>query len=511
MAVPIAAVIPSRASLRLHVLCAFFGLASFAWGYNIGILATIYVHPGFKKALHKPDAAHTGLITAIYYLGTWISYLFLSHPAADYLGRRWAAFVGVFTTCVGASIMAASRGSTAYTMMIVGRIICGMGVAVISTSVPLYQSEIAPAKQRGRYVVMNHIGLVAGLAFAFWVGYWFSAWKTPQGNYYGWRLSIMVLYIPSLIFCLGIYFCPETPRWLIEKGKIEEARANMAYLRDADSSSDIVSVEIDEICQSVEAHRSAPESSWTVLFTHKPLFARLWRAALLQFMAQMCGNTAMKYYLPGIFASLGIEHRTTLLIGGIESTLKIGCTIIEMMLIDRIGRRTTLIVGCVVMGVALLVNGALPLAYPKNKNVVSDYTCIVFIFFFTFGYSIGFGPAAWVYGSEIFPTNLRARGLNLAASGGSIGSIVAAQTWPVGMQNIGSKTYFIFMSINLVSAIIIYFAYPETKRKTLEEMDLLFGDHRITERLTNDSGGEAHSEDRAEQVHVNPKSDRDSL
>lgn len=102
----------------------------------------------------------------------------------------------------------------------------------------------------------------------------------------------------------------------------------------------------------------------------------------------------------------------------------------------------------------LKINGALPLAYPDNTNVASDYTCIVFIFFYTFGYSIGFGPAAWVYGSEIFPTNVRARGLNFAASGGAIGSIIAAQTWPVGMQNIGSRTYFIFMSINFVSALV---------------------------------------------------------
>jgi MFS family permease len=107
--------------------------------YNIGIMATIYVHPGFKKALHKPDAAHTGLITAIYYLGTWVSYLFISHPLADRLGRRYAAAVGTFVTCIGASLIAGARGNGSYSMMIIGRIICGMGVAVVSTSVPLYQ------------------------------------------------------------------------------------------------------------------------------------------------------------------------------------------------------------------------------------------------------------------------------------------------------------------------------------------------------------------------------------
>ena len=145
------------------------------------------------------------------------------------------------------------------------------------------------------------------------------------------------------------------PRWLVEKGRIDRAQASLAYLRDADPESDEVTIELESIQANVMAHKAAPESSWTVLFTHKPLFRRLWRAALLQFMAQMCGNTAMKYYLPTIFASLGIEHRLTLLISGIESTLKIGCTIIEMMIIDRVGRRTTLVVGCVVMGIALLV------------------------------------------------------------------------------------------------------------------------------------------------------------
>ncbi|KAH8590174.1 general substrate transporter [Bisporella sp. PMI_857] len=466
--------LPYRATVRLHFLCAFFTLASFLWGYNIGILGTIYAHPGFKKALHHPDPSHTGLITAIYYLGTWISYIFLSHPAADYFGRRYAAATGVFVTCIGAALQASAGGTAAYTMMIIGRIICGLGIAIVSTSVPLYQSEISPAHERGKYVVMNHIGLVGGLAGSFWVAYGIARWDTERGEYLGWRLSVAVQFIPSIIFMIGVPFCPETPRWLVQKGKVEQARKSLQYLRDADPSEPEVIVELGKIQVSVEGHRLATQQSWKVLFTNASLFKRLWRVALLHFMAQMCGNTSMKYYLVPIFMELGVSRRISLMIGGIESTLKIGCTIMEMFLIDRLGRRVTLIVGCLVMGTALAINGALPLAYPNNANHVADYVCVVFIFLFTFGYSIGFGPAAWVYGSEIFPTNFRARGLNLAASGGSIGSIIASQTWPVGMANIGSKTYFIFMSVNLVSGLIIWVFYPETKNRSLEDMDVLF-------------------------------------
>ncbi|KAK6948784.1 hypothetical protein Daesc_010555 [Daldinia eschscholtzii] len=200
-------------------------------------------------------------------------------------------------------------------------------------------------------------------------------------------------------------------------------------------------------------------------------------------MAQMCGATAMKYYLPTLFAKLGLPTRVTLLAGGIESTLKIGMTVIEMLLIDRLGRRVTLTAGCVAMGFAMLpkandcqckINGALGQVYPDNTNKAADIVCIVFIFIYALGYSMGFGPAAWVYGSEIFPTSVRARGLNFSASGGAIGSIVVAQVWPVGIDTIGSKIYFFFMAVNVVCIPIIILFYPETKGRPLEDMDLLF-------------------------------------
>lgn len=139
-------------------------------------------------------------------------------------------------------------------------------------------------------------------------------------------------------------------------------------------------------------------------------------------MAQMCGATAIKYYLPTVFIALGLSKDLSLMASGIESTLKIGLTIMEMFIIDKIGRRNSLLIGAVVMAVAMVVcyvsakvdwqltvrqvNGALPLAYPHNSNHASDYACIVFIFFFSFGYSVGFGPNAWVYGTEVFSLSL---------------------------------------------------------------------------------------------------------
>ncbi|KAI1373101.1 general substrate transporter [Hypoxylon crocopeplum] len=465
----------TKADIRLHLLCIFFAIGSFVWGYNVGILSSVLVHPGFVEAMGHLTPSKKGVITAIYYLGTWLSYVFISHPVSDLFGRRYAALVGIITVAVGNAFECGVTGSGAYAMMIVGRIISGIGVGMLSTSVPLYQSEVAPAGKRGKYVVLNHVGFVAGLAVGFWVGYGVTFWNATEHDVYvSWRVSLAVIQVPCFIFGVGLPFLPETPRWLIEHGHYEVASKSLHWLREGSFSEAEVDGELTRIREDVDAHRGSGTTSWTSLFTNRSLFERLWRASLLQFMAQMCGATAMKYYLPTLFAKLGLPTRVTLMAGGIESTLKIGMTVIEMMLIDRLGRRVTLTAGCVAMGLGMLINGVLGQVYPDNTNSAADVVCIVFIFIYALGYSMGFGPAAWVYGSEIFPTSVRARGLNLSASAGAIGSIVVAQVWPVGIDTIGSNIYFFFMAVNFVCIPIIVLLYPETKGRPLEDMDLLF-------------------------------------
>ncbi|KAI5860907.1 general substrate transporter [Durotheca rogersii] len=475
----------TKADIRLHLLCVFFAVGSFVWGYNVGILSSVLVHPGFVRAMGHLNPSRKGVITAIYYLGT--CYVFVSHPVSDAFGRRYAALAGIFIVAVGNAFECGAAGPRAYSLMIVGRITSGLGVGMLSTSVPLYQSEVAPAGKRGRYVVLNHVGFVAGLACGFWVGYGVTFWNGSEYDIYvSWRVSLAVILLPCAIFATGLPFLPETPRWLIEHDKYEEARRSLEWLREGSFTDEQIGAELAHIREDVENHR-ASGTNWLSLFRDPSLFSRLWRASLLQFMAQMCGATAMKYYLPTLFAKLGLPTRVTLMAGGIESTLKIGMTVIEMVLIDRLGRRITLTTGCVAMGFGMLINGVLGQAYPDNTNGAADVACIVFIFVYAIGYSMGFGPAAWVYGSEIFPTSVRARGLNFSASGGAIGSIVVAQVWPVGIETIGSKIYFFFMAVNFVCIPIILLFYPETKGWPLEDMDLLFNKGAAV-RIRGDAG-----------------------
>ncbi|RYP52073.1 hypothetical protein DL768_002756 [Monosporascus sp. mg162] len=347
-----------------------------------------------------PTPSQKGLITAVYYLGTWASYIFLSHPASDLLGRRYAALTGTVTVAVGNALEWSARGPGAYAMMVAGRIICGMGIGIVSTSVPLYQR----------------------------VGYGVTFWNATEYDInISWRVSLAVILIPCFIFGGGLPFLPESPRWLVEHGHYERARRSLRWLREGSLADEQIEIELTRIREDVEEYK-ASATNWLSLFRNRNLFNRLWRASLLQFMAQMCGATAMKYYLPTLLAELGVSTRITLMIGGIESTLKIGMTIIDMFLIDRLGRRATLVGGCIAMA----------------------------------------------FGMLIFPTSVRARGLNFSASGGAIGSIVTAQVWPVGNDNIGARIYFYFMSINFACIPMIYLFYPETKGRSLEDMDFVF-------------------------------------
>lgn len=209
-----------------------------------------------------------------------------------------------------------------------------------------------------------------------------------------------------------------SPRWLVEHGHYHRAQWSLCWFREGSHTEEEIKAELAKIQVSVQ-DQLASRPVWLSLFTHRDLFDRLWRASLLQFMSQMCGATAMKYYLPTLLGKLGVPTRVTLLIGGIESTSKIAMTVVEMLIIDRVGRRTTLVAGLTAMGIGMLVrefmmdtgitaltkryqmNAVLGEIYPDNQNRAADIACIVFIFLYALGYSMGFGPASWVYGSEV--------------------------------------------------------------------------------------------------------------
>ncbi|KAK5050530.1 hypothetical protein LTR84_003811 [Exophiala bonariae] len=456
---------------RLYLAASWMALGAIFWGYDIGIVSTIYVAPGFKKALDHPSSKEIGLITAIYYAGSWPGFVFVTGPMNQKFGRRWTGFWGVAVLCVGAALQA---GAVHLSMMIIGRIIAGLGTSLVAAAVPLYLSEIAPAATRGAFGALNQIGIVSGISIAFWCGYGYSHWTEGRGEDLQWRLSVAMQFIPAVIFCACIGFFPESPRWLLEQDRLEDAAKSLALFR-CNATPEDLQAELDSIHENILWHKANSTTSSKILFTDRSYFARLWRAWVLNFLQQMSGAAGIRYYLPSNFKAAGTSDEIALLASGIDGSVQVACTVVGLLLIDRVGRRNALGLGAALMAFCLMINGALQTAYPHQINQAANYCNIFFIFLFTLGYSVGAGPTTWIYSSEIFPANVRAKGLGIAASGQSIGAIIVGQVWPVAVSNIGARVYFIFMSFNLLSFVLVYTLYPETARKTLEEIDAHFG------------------------------------
>ncbi|KAH7112287.1 general substrate transporter [Dactylonectria estremocensis] len=479
----------------LAVSC--FSMGAIFWGYDIGILSTVLVAPGYLTALKNPSSGESGLIVAIFSVGSWLSYAFVAGPVNDRLGRRWSGVTGVAVLCVGAGLQA---GAVHLAMMVIGRFIAGVGTGIVATAVPLYLSETSPARHRGAIITLNQVGISLGISIAFWIGYGFSFWRAGNGESLGWRLSILIQYVPAVIFCVGAPFLCESPRWLLEHDQLEAAAKALTDLRGSDRP-EFVQAELEEIRASILWHKENSISDAKVFIKDRALWARLWRAWALQFLQQLSGAGGIRYYLPSNFRGAGASESLSLLASGIDGTVMAACTIAAILLVDRIGRRHSLGIGAAIMALSMLMNGALQTRYPNQSNVAANNCSIFFIFFFSLGYSIGFGPTAWTYAAEIFPAHVRARGLGIAASGASLGGIIVGQVWPVAVAGIGARTYFVFTAINVLSVVLVYTMYPETKGLTLEEIDSHFGKsnfHSETEATPKVMLG-----DRVEQVEIN--------
>lgn len=185
-------------------------------------------------------------------------------------------------------------------------------------------------------------------------------WRCSLSQSYSFSADFSCVQRGNRMQSIAISANENSPRWLIEQDRSLRARQKIAWLRALDSSHLAILKEVHDLEKDSQKQNAATNHDWTVLFTHRPLFKRLWRASLLQFMAQMCGNVSLKYYLPTILMGLGVPRKTTLLIGGIELTIKLGFTIIDTWVMDYYGRRLTLIVSCLVMSVALLVEFSFP-------------------------------------------------------------------------------------------------------------------------------------------------------
>lgn len=352
-----------------------------------------------------------------------------------------------------------------------------------------YTAEITPPQIRGIMTSTMNTGIAAGLLVAYWVQY--GALNIP-GNA-AWRMCFSLQLIPGAIVGALILSRPESPRWLFQHDRTDEALLVLAKLHaKGDQSAPIVQSEFEEIRVVVEYERGLPTPSYIALLFGKQYRRRTALAMGLQFMQQITGVNIILYYAAKVFAQTGRSGTSAaLLSNGIESALFLVASLSLTLLMDYYGRRKPIIIGPFLMGICMIVVASMLVQYGSPHfdaitqsvnfnfvNTAAGNTAVAFMFLYmiTFGASIAALP--WTYQNEIFPINARGRGTALSTSTNWFVNFWLGLYMPQALNVASWKLYYVFGGINIAISVVTFLFYPETCKRSLEEMDLLFTPNR---------------------------------
>ncbi|KAE8146848.1 hypothetical protein BDV25DRAFT_143300 [Aspergillus avenaceus] len=469
----------------------FLAVGGFLFGYDSGIITSTISLPTFRAYFTHPSDNVTGGVVSAFQGGAIAGTMF-NMVFADRLGRRRTIFVGALISCLGCALQA---GSVNMEMLIIGRFIAGIAVGILTATIPMYAAELSEPKWRATLSGLLQWMLSWGFLVAQWLGYGCSFSSTE----FSWRFPLAFQNIPGLILLAGIWFLNESPRWLMEKDRHEEARAVLENLR-TNASPDAVDLEFREIRDVILADRAAGNTSWRSILTKPSWRKRLILGCGVQAFGPLSGINVINYYGPRIYEILGISNQTSLMIIGISGALSIVYCTIGLYLVDKFGRIKPLIVSAAILAAALLVN-AVQGQYFNIDNGAQLRSMVAMNFVFSMAYT-PLGIISWVYPAEIFPIEVRALGNAITTFTNWTVNLIFAQFTPNALSSVEFKYFYLFFGLNLIAMACYYFFYPETKGRTLEQIDELFGDQLVPHAFVDPAGAEAAMEKGEMVEHV---------
>ncbi|KAH8697109.1 general substrate transporter [Talaromyces proteolyticus] len=465
----------------------FLAIGGFLFGYDSGIISSTIVQPYFEKYMGTPTSSQTGGIVSSFTGGAIPGALSVAW-LPDRVGRRMTVFIGACISVLGCALQG---GASNIPMMIAGRFIAGVAVGLLSAVVPMYCSEIAISQDRGKLSGLLQWMLSWGFLVAQWLGY--GCFKVNSD--FQWRFPLAFQVVPGTIIACGIWFLQESPRWLIEKDRHEDARAVLTKLHGNGSNDEFLELEYCEIRDAIVAEKTVSVQTWTALMAKPSWRKRLALGCGVQAFGQLSGINVINYYGNVIYQILGIDTGTSLMIVGISGALSIVYCTAGLYLLDKVGRVKPLIFSATGMALALVVNAVLSQYYVvKSGAQTSDGNALramvamnlVFSLFFTFT-----GIISWVYPAEIFPIEIRAKGNSISTITNWSLNLLFAQCAPIALSSLGFRFFYFFFAFNIVATVCYIFLFPETKGKTLEQMDELFGDQLVPHALEDPEGAAA--------------------
>lgn len=391
---------------------------------------------------------------------------------SDAIGRKWTIGLAAIIFQIGAAIMASAPN---FLMLMIGRLLAGVGIGFGVMIAPVYIAEISPTVSRGSFTSFPEICINFGILLGYVSNYAFSG----LSQHLSWRVMLGVGILPSVFIGCALFVIPESPRWLVMQKRVDEARSVLLKICDNAAEAGERLADIEEAAGTSNLVKHDEKGVWWELLHPSPSLCRMMITGFgIQCFQQISGIDASVYYSPTIFRDAGIESDSKVL----AATVAVGFTktmfiLVAIFLIDRLGRKPLLYISTIGMTVCLF-GLALSLALLAAELVPSKLGIMVAIsavcgnvaFF-----SVGLGPICWVLSSEIFPLKVRAQACAIGAVGNRLASGLIAMTFLSLAKAISvAGTFFIFSSIAALSVVFVRFFVPETKGKSLEQIENMF-------------------------------------
>ncbi|KAK9466050.1 general substrate transporter [Lipomyces arxii] len=469
-----------KQSLLIAINCVA-GLAIFFFGYDQGMMSGVNNSPDYiqlmdfgyvdESGIHITNSAKQGGIVAIYYVGTLVG-SFLGGHIGDRLGRISSIGIGSGWAIIGAVLQCSAQSSS---WMSFARVMNGVGTGILNTIVPVWSAETAEYKSRGMFIALEFTLNIFGVAVAYWLEYALS-FVGDGTTALRWRVPIAVQIVPLVALLFVIFAFPESPRWLVKVGRHDEAFYILRRLRGTDTTE--ADDEYHSIVKIVELeHKTSAQNSYFRMFFgigsgDLHLGRRVQLVVWLQILQEWIGIAGVTVYAPTIFTNAGFNANQSELLSGLNNILYTFSTLVNAVTVDRIGRRRTLYWGSVGQALTMYFAGSFSSAASESSGYgVGAAVCI-------FAYTSFFGATwlvvPWLYPTEIFPLEVRARGNAFGVAGWSVGNGWLTLLCPVMFNRYRERTLYVFAVVNILTLPIVWALYPETNQRTLEEIDLLF-------------------------------------
>jgi MFS transporter, SP family, xylose:H+ symportor len=448
----------------------------------VGSLKAYFVDPRFSDLANpaQANAANSllGFVVSRALIGCIIGGVFGGWVSTN-IGRKRGLMIAAvlfLISAVGASapefpFAPIGHGGAGYMWnFIFYRVLGGIGVGLASMLSPMYIAEIAPPKVRGNLVAWNQFAIIFGMLVIYFVNYGISRSGSGDAwlNSIGWRYMFLSGSIPAGLFLILLFLVPETPRYLMLKGDESGARAVLDKLVTKEESER----ELSEIRASLSEHHSGKMFSFGALV----IFIGL----MLSMFQQFVGINVVLYYATDIFQGMGMTTNASLLQTIIVGAVNLTFTVVAILTVDRFGRRPLQIVGALIMAVSMIALGSA--FWIGGKGMLALVSMLVY----TAGFAVSWGPVTWVLLSEIFPNQIRGKAMALAVAAQWIANYLVSWTFPILDKSPylvehfhHGFAYWIYGVMGIFAALFMWRMVPETKGRTLEQMEALWRDHRI--------------------------------